>query len=323
MAGITVRDLGPQFSFGSVVDGVTYDTLADESVRGRLKALFEDRGLIVFENVEPSQKMHVAISDVFGPLKDHPTKTTARVDQDSHPGVIDMHSKPAPEDDDTGKVLLNGRKVVRYSPWHFDHCYNDELNRAGVLRVLVNSPEGGRTGFADGVELYESLSPELRERIDGLNVIYELDVRLSKMRFGRPEGFKVFPEQSWVLNNVREGLTFPRAMHPAVWSRDNGDKVLHVGAWMAFGLEHHEDPEGEALLEAVCQEINEKANGYWHNWKDTDMVIWDNWRMLHAVEGNDPQYERRSQRTTIKGDYGLGYFEGGKKIGDVQRELVM
>jgi len=28
------------------------------------------------------------------------------------------------------------------------------------------------------------------------------------------------------------------------------------------------------------------------------------------------------QRTTIKGDYGLGYFEDGKKIGEVFRELV-
>jgi taurine dioxygenase len=324
MSAITVRDLGPQYSFGSVVDGVNYDTLKDEALRAELQALFKDRGLLVFENVEPSQNMHVAISNVFGPLKDHPTTTTARVDQDAHPGVIDMHSMPAKEDNDIGKVLLNGKKTVRYSPWHFDHCYNDELNLAGVLRVLKNSPEGGRTGFADGVELYKSLSPELQKRIEGKNIIYKLDVRLSQMRFGRPKGFEVFPEHPAVMANVKEGLTFPRAMHPAVWNRDNGDKVLHVGAWMAFGIEHHEDEEGDALLEAVCQEILAKANAYWHDWKSTDMLIWDNIRMLHAVEGNDPQYERRSQRTTIKGDYlGLGYFEDGKKIGEVQHELVM
>ncbi|MGB8365091.1 MAG: TauD/TfdA family dioxygenase [Rhizomicrobium sp.] len=43
----------------------------------------------------------------------------------------------------------------------------------------------------------------------------------------------------------------------------------------------------------------------------TDMLIWDNWRMLHSVTGMDPKYGRRMQRTTIKGDYGLGYFENG------------
>ena len=51
------------------------------------------------------------------------------------------------------------------------------------------------------------------------------------------------------------------------------------------------------------------------------MVIWDNHRMLHAVEGCDPTYERRMHRTTITGDYGLGRFEGNKKIGEVQREV--
>jgi alpha-ketoglutarate-dependent taurine dioxygenase len=226
------------------------------------------------------------------------------------------------DDSDLDTVLVNGKRLVKVSPWHFDHCYNNELNRAGVLRAVVIAPEGGRTGFVDGIELYRQLSPELRERIDGLNVIYTLDVRLSAMRFGRPRGLVVGPEGKAVMDNVREGLKFPRAMHPAVWTRATGEKVLHVGPWMSAGLEHHENPEGDALLEAVCQEINDKAHAYWHDWKPTDMVIWDNWRMLHAVEGCDPKYERRTQRTTIRGDYGLGYFEDGKKIGEVEREFM-
>ena len=52
------------------------------------------------------------------------------------------------------------------------------------------------------------------------------------------------------------------------------------------------------------------------------MVIWDNSRTLHSVEGCDPKYERWTMRTTIRGDYGLGYFEDGKKIGEVNREVA-
>jgi taurine dioxygenase len=85
MGGITVRDLRDDLSFGSIVEGVTYDTLADPAVRAEINDSFERRGMIVFRDVEPSAKMHLAISDVFGPLKDHPTKTTARVDQDRLP----------------------------------------------------------------------------------------------------------------------------------------------------------------------------------------------------------------------------------------------
>ena len=39
------------------------------------------------------------------------------------------------------------------------------------------------------------------------------------------------------------------------------------------------------------------------------MIIWDNWRMLHRVIGCTPPQRRVMQRTTIKGDYGLGRFE--------------
>ena len=78
---------------------------------------------------------------------------------------------------------------------------------------------------------------------------------------------------------------------------------------MAVGIEGHENPDGDALLEAVTQEIRAKVQPYVHKWKPTDMVIWDNWRMLHEALGVDPKYAREVHRTTIKGDYGLGYWE--------------
>jgi taurine dioxygenase len=323
MSVIKVSNLSDEFAWGSRVEGVTADNVGDAGVRTMLNDLFEDRGLIVFRGCETSQEMLLAISSVFGELKDHPTKSTARVDQEAAIGVIDMVSPALPDDDDTGKVFLNGKKIKGFAPWHFDHCYNDELNRAGVLRNLQNAPQGGRTGFVDGIELYQQIAPELRDRVEGLNIIYTLDIRLSQMRFGRPEGFFTFPEGAKSEANVREAMTFPRAMHPAVWTRATGEKVLHVGPWMSVGIENHEDREGEALFERLCQEINHKVHAYWHDWEATDMLIWDNWRMIHAVEGHDPQYRRQAQRTTIKGDYGLGYFEDGKKIGEVFRELVM
>jgi taurine dioxygenase len=44
------------------------------------------------------------------------------------------------------------------------------------------------------------------------------------------------------------------------------------------------------------------------------MVIWDNWRVLHAVSGMDPAHGRCMHRTTIKGDYGLGAFETAASV---------
>ena len=321
MPDIRISDLGEDHSFGSRVDGVTWDNLYDAGLRSDLVQLFEDRGVIVFENMEPSSKMQVELSKVFGPLKDHPTKTVPRAADDLEQGVIDMHYTPDQFDGSLhGITVVEGKPLIAFIPWHFDHTYNDELNRAGVLRAAVPAPVGGRTGFADGIELYKAFDPDLLARMEGLNAIYTLDTRLTQMRFGRT--FEIKGDLPYVVPTVEEARIFPRAIHPMVWTRADGRKVVHVSGFSAVGIEHHEDSEGEALFEEVCQEVNRKAHGYFHDWKPTDMVIWDNWRVLHSVEGCDPKYERRMHRTTIKGDYGLGYFEGGKKIGEVNREVA-
>ncbi len=327
MAGIKVRNLQDDLNFGSRIEGLGWDNIEDPGVRDEINRVFEERGMIVFEDMEPSAKMQVAVSTVFGPLKDHPTKATPRDEEtgDAAQGVIDMHYDPKGGNNDAGGLVeIDGKLLARFAPWHFDHCYNDELNRAGVLRSPIRAPEGGRTGFMDGIELYNNFRKDLRDRIEGLNIIYTLDTRLTKQRFG--VNFKAMEDKSpSVLALLKEVAIFPRAMHPAVWTRKSGEKVFHVGPWMSVGIEHHENPEWDAFYDEVCHEINRLGKGtaaYWHDWKPNDMVIWDNWRMLHAVEGCDAKYERQTLRTTIKGDYGLGYFEDGKKIGEVYREVA-
>ena len=310
MPSITVRPLRHNLGFGARISGVTHEALEDQAIRQQIRDAFEARGLIVFEDIEPTSRMHVAVSNVFGPLKEHPVAAVKRVDQDTLPGVIDMIHDPA----DAGIVEVDGKQLSSWLPWHFDHCYNNELNRAGVLRAITVAPEGGLTLFADGIELYDRLSPELRKRIEGRNVLYSLDLAYSRMRFGRPKSFQEIAVPPGQDEAVKQSKTLPRAVHPAVWTRATGEKVLHVSPWMSLGIEGQESPEGDALLEAVCQEVAEKANPYAHSWTTSEMLIWDNWRMLHAVSGLDPKYPRRMQRTTIKGDYGLGYFENNRPL---------
>jgi len=320
MAGVTIRDLGPEHSFGSRVSGVNWDNINNEDLRQQMRDLLVERGVIVFEDMEPSPTMQVELSKIFGPLKDHPTKSTKRADPSLDPGIIDMEHKQEDMTTDHGLTEVNGEKVISFLPWHFDHTYNDELNYAGVLRAVAWAPEKGRTGFADGIQIYNDLPPDLIRRIEDLSVLYTLDVRLTQMRFGRY--FETFGDLPHMAGNVEEASIFPRAIHPMIWTRPTGEKVAHYCGFSALGLENHEDPEGDALFEVALQQMYKVIKPYWHDWKETDMLIWDNLRVLHAVEGCDPKYYRRMHRTTIRGDYGLGRFEGGKKIGEVKREMA-
>ena len=163
--------------------GVTLDDLRDPDVRAQLNEAFEERGLLIFEDVEPTPEMQVAFSTVFGPLKDHPSKATPRAGGDDMLGVIEIRHEP----NEAGAVELDGQLLSQWLPWHFDHCYNDQLNRAGVLRAVEVPPEGGLTGFVDGIALYDAISPAVRDRIEGETVIYAMDVIMDNLRFGRPD----------------------------------------------------------------------------------------------------------------------------------------
>ncbi|TCM20787.1 taurine dioxygenase [Novosphingobium sp. PhB165] len=307
MGALRIEPLRQELPFGVRISGVTHAVLADEASRRAIFDAFEREGLIVFDGIEQSDEMQVALSGVFGPLKEHPLKEVSRVDASKLPGVVEIKQEP----NASGVVEIEGKQLAHWLPWHFDHCYNNELNRAGVLRATQITSEGGLTGFVDGLALYRAFPAELRDRLEQAEILYTLNVAYQTNRFGQPKTLRVIREKPGALEMMENRKGAPRAIHPAIWTRADGGRCLHVSPYMADGILGLETPEGEALLEDVCQTVNRIAatQSYHHAWRLDQMLIWDNWRMLHAVSGNDPALGRTMQRTTIAGDYGLGRFE--------------
>lgn len=297
-----VRPIDDRLPFGVRIGGVTRKLLEDPAVRRAIDELFIERGMIIFEDVEQSDEMQLALSNCFGPLKEHPVAKLKRVDSERMPGVVEISTEP----DRGGVVEVDGKPVSHWLPWHFDHCYNDELNRAGVLRSVKRVEEGGITGFMDGIALYKAFPRDLLQQIEGREVLYKLATQYDQLKFGRPGQYKLIRPKPFTADPNPS-----RAIHPAVWIRPTGEKVLHVSLYMADAILGEENSAGDALLEEVCQTINKLAEtcSYHHKWRPADMLIWDNLRMLHCVSGNRPEEGRIMYRTTIKGDYGLGRWE--------------
>jgi len=318
---IQIRPLDEKLSFGVRISGLTRELTEHPAIREEINAEFERAGMIVFEDVEASNEMQLAVSAIFGPLKEHPVKSIARVDRDALPGVIELRSGQ----NSGGIVEIDGQQVSHWLPWHFDHCYNDELNRAGVLRAAKVAPVGGLTGFLDGIALYKLFPKDLLARIEDAEIVYTLNSHYETQRFSNPPGLKIIRSKPMGAGFEAEAKAMPRAIHPAVWTRKSGEKVLHVSPYMAEGIVGHEDPEGEALFAEVARTLDALAPqcSYHHRWKPTEMLIWDNWRMLHAVSGHDPSYERIMYRTTIKGDYGLGRFENNGVGGKILQDTII
>ena len=302
MDQIEVEKLQGDLPFGARIRGVTRSALETPAARKRIVEVFEQSGMIVFEDVEATAAMQVALSEVFGPLKEHPVKMVERVDGDKLPGVITIRTGPG-----ASIVEIEGKALTTWQPWHFDHSYNDELNRAGVLRAETIAAEGGLTGFTDGVQIYNDLSPATRRRLEGLSILYTLDLRYSEQRFGLPKRFQVIRDKGDQIAEIAK--TMPRAIHPAIWTRATGEKVVHLSPYGCRGVVGMDADEAYALLAEIWDEVEAAMKPYFHQWRPTDMLVWDNWRMLHQAGGCDPALDRVMHRTTIKGDYGLGRWE--------------
>ena len=305
MSAIQVQPISDTLSFGARVTGVTSEALDDPAVRAQLKSILDDRGVIACKGVEQTSAMQVKLSEVFGPLKEHPVYAVARADRDALPGVIVIAAGP-----DSCLVEIKGKELVTWQPWHFDHAYNNEMMYAAVLRSLKTPKDGGRTAFADGIQIYRDMDPAIRAKAEKLNVLYNLDLRYDRQRFGLPETFKlVRPHANNTMSEEAEKNDHC-SVHPAVWTRPRGETIFHMCPYGCRGLEGDRSDAAFALLAEVWGEAERVMQPYYHQWEEGDMVIWDNLRMLHEATGSNPAEEREIHRTTIKGDYGLGRWEG-------------
>ena len=149
MSDITIKPLQDNLSFGARVDGVTMANVTDPAIGDKLRQLFIDRGMIVFENMEPTAKMQVALSKVFGPLKDHPVNTVARADRDDAAltGVIEIATGG-----EKCIVEIDGKPLITWQPWHFYQSTREKV------KVPFGFPVGSTTGGQD----YGPLGPLLR-----------------------------------------------------------------------------------------------------------------------------------------------------------------
>ena len=301
-----VTPVAPDTNFGVRITGLTSAMLKDDGVKRELNQLFTQHGLIQVKGLSSNEEQ-VEFSKAFGPLKIHPVPTIPR--PAGFPELIEVGTH-------TGVRIaeIDGELLQGWLPWHFDHCYNDVLNRGGVLRSMeLPKGPGGETGFIDRLTAYEILPGHLKERIENLNVIYWLDMNRENQRFGRRANVRV-------VNPADEagvyamGDTFPRAIHPMVFKKpDDGRKVLGISPWMAEGIEGMENEEGGALLEEVIDHMLNDNKPYFHKWADGDMLAWDNFRLLHCATGVAPGQTRKMLRSTIEGNYTYGRFEKGAK----------
>ena len=286
---LTAAPIG-DFGFGVRFDGISSTRLQDEAVRQILRDALAESGLVILANVEPSDALQLRVGEVFGRLKDYA------------PGDSGMQavSRLVTNPEDCTIVEIAGERLAGWMPWHYDQPYNARPSTARVLRCGQGVTAGGLTGFLDGVELYQRIDPALRARIEDCRITYALNMAYADLRFGVPAGFRVV-RQARSADTPAPGEPVRTATHPAVRISPTGRKVLHVSPWMATGIADGANGD-DSLLEEVAQALGRLSEemAYFHHWQESDILIWDNLRMLHSASGFEPAETRIMFRTTVQ-----------------------
>lgn len=299
-ASFEVSPLADGLPFGAKVSGLTQAMLADEAVRQRLYDLWIDKGVILFRDGESSDEMQMALSRVFGEPEEH---LFPDVRSESNAALTKI--KYFPHDGSLYDVA--GEKRGAWLPWHSDLVYSDRINHGGILRPDQIPPRLGRTGFLCQIAAYERLPLELREQIEGKHVVYEITIDHGDHPFADTDAVTCLAMAQSGKSIQKRKFTYPRVIHPMVYEQERtGRKVLNVSPGFALGVYEDGSRDGDALLHEVCGYCMDAELAYFHDWKPDDMVLWDNWRVLHCAEGTNPEDTRVMYRTTIAGDYAMG-----------------
>ena len=83
---------------------------------------------------------------------------------------------------------------------------------------------------------------------------------------------------------------------------ESGRALLFVNRLMTADLVGLDEAASEALLERLFDHIEQPALVYAHEWRDGDLLIWDNLALLHGRRDFDPETPRVLRRLTISGE---------------------
>jgi alpha-ketoglutarate-dependent 2,4-dichlorophenoxyacetate dioxygenase len=270
----TARRLHPLF--GAELAGVSADRALRAAERAALVAEVSTHGLVVLRNCSLSPEGFLSFARSLGPVWSFASAAGAKARE---PRIYDFTNRGR-----QGEPLPIDHPDVRYlkinEMWHTDTTYVRPGAALSLLAAHVLPETGGDTQFCDTRVLYEALTQELRERIDGAIAHHSLQYSYARAGFAS-------------LESAGRGFTGEIVARPLVRRHVSGRTAVwlasHIGA-----IEGMPPAESEALLAQLTAEATRPERVYSHAWRPGDLLIWDNRCTMHRATPFDSASSVRS-----------------------------
>lgn len=284
---INIRQLHQHF-VGEVSGVDLLGPLAQEEVAA-IEAGMDRYAVLIFHDQPLTDEQQIAFSRHFGEIElavgGNVTKPEDRRLGVELADVSNLSEKNKILDPDDRRSLFNlGNQL-----WHSDSSFRTTPAKYSLLSGRSVPKTGGNTEFADMRAAYDALDAETKAEIE--NLICEHSLLYSREILG----FTEFSEaEKKTFEPVQQRLV---RTHP-VTGRKSLFLASHAGAITGWLM-----PEARSLLRDLTEHATQPAFVHVHQWRQHDLVIWDNRQTMHRVRRfRQTQEIRDMRRTTIQGD---------------------
>ena len=272
--------------FAAEIDGADITRPLDDATWAEIRAAFEEHSILVFRGRTLDAETQIAFSHRFGSLE---------VTRSMNPAAGTPFARQSNLDIKTGEFIpADDRRMIYQLAnmlWHSDSSFKPVPALCSLLSARIIPPEGGATEFASTRCAYPALPEDMKRRVAGAIAVHDFSWSRDQIRPG--------------FFTAEERATYPPVRHPLVRTNPvNGRPALFLGAH-ASHIEGMPIEEGRALLKALLDHVTQPQFRYRHEWREGDLVVWDNRCVLHrATPYDSTRYKRLLQRTTVSGDPG-------------------
>jgi len=271
------------YSLGAEVCDIDVSRNMAEEEFGEIYRAFLDHGILLFRNQRITREQHIDFSRRFGELDKHDALPRDRHPQ--YPELLMVTNEPKP-DGSPSDSKYTGRQ------WHSDMSFTLVPSLGSLLRCVNAPPVGGDTLFANMYVAYDALSDGMKKLLDGLHGIH-----LSGTR-------KIANDNTGVTRAVEQKRLNPPVAQPVVRVHpETGRKALYIGEKVGR-FDNMTAEESRPLIDYLCRHATRPEFVYRHNWRENDIVVWDNRCTMHCALGDfDETKLRHLERTTVLGAY--------------------
>jgi taurine dioxygenase len=270
VTNVSVRQLTAEF--GAEIRGVDLRAPLDEEDRHELREVFDERGILVFRDVDVDVRVQQHVSDMLIGL----------VDDDADAAGSETRKESYISNKEEGGIAPFGRLL-----WHSDMMWSDQPPQALSLHGVHVEQPSVPTLFASATRARDALSEDLRVRIDGLHAVH-VTGQVDRGRY----------EEGEVLKPIRteeQSTTIPIVQaHPRT-----GREILYVCEQCTKEIVELPHDESEALLEELFAAIYDPSHTLEHEWRRGDLVIWDNLAIQHGRADVRTEGPARTLRKTF------------------------